>query len=607
MLKYEIETRKFSELRDKIEIPKFQRGLVWGQEKKKRFIRTLKDGLPIGALLLSEKNEKGKYLVIDGLQRFSTMVDYSNDYFRYLEASEITDENLARIIAASSDAETSFSAYTDADKIRVRDEIRGILVSNISKMQQVSAFDVALTIARELCKTVAIFPDKDEKTIASEVYKYIDTFQKNASIDDITIPLIIFKGKPDELASIYQALNQEGVKLTKYDVFAATWVDHTIFVKNDTQFIELITKKYDIAEDKSGLEISGYDADEMKSTGELTVFEYAFGIGKALQKACPKLFSQGADDAKIETMGFLILTELVGLSYSNMVKLADVLDEFKAKVNFKELKDAIIECCKEVFDCLETYITAPTKQKTSLACHSDLQLASFIITIFKLKYDLTRENGLRRTQSNHREITAFKTYLPKHYLYDILREHWSASGDTKLENIIAKPTGCRYLLDAPEDGFRQTIIEWLHEANSITPQLNIKSTYKLFLNYFLRLPSRAIIGAYDIEHCVPQNVIKKFFLSQKIDVPMSTVCNLVYIPYSDNRSKGDRTYYQDQAMSPDSAYPLDEKTLVDLGYPSKQELQFVESADTLTKENYEMFLREREKLVTNLMMGKLYP
>ena len=37
MLKYELDQVKFAELKDKIAIPKFQRGLVWGDGKKKEF------------------------------------------------------------------------------------------------------------------------------------------------------------------------------------------------------------------------------------------------------------------------------------------------------------------------------------------------------------------------------------------------------------------------------------------------------------------------------------------------------------------------------------------------------------------------------------------
>lgn len=50
------------------------------------------------------------------------------------------------------------------------------------------------------------------------------------------------KGSDDELANIFQKLNQEGVKLSKYDVFAATWVNQLVQVKDDPSFIDYIIK-----------------------------------------------------------------------------------------------------------------------------------------------------------------------------------------------------------------------------------------------------------------------------------------------------------------------------------------------------------------------------
>ena len=74
-LQYEVKKMKFANIKDRVEIPRFQRGLVWKDERKREFIRALKAGFPIGALLFSKKAD-GKYLVIDGLQRFTTMLDY---------------------------------------------------------------------------------------------------------------------------------------------------------------------------------------------------------------------------------------------------------------------------------------------------------------------------------------------------------------------------------------------------------------------------------------------------------------------------------------------------------------------------------------------------
>lgn len=121
MLKYELDQVKFSDLKDKIEIPKFQRGLVWGDQKKKEFIKSLKAGLPIGVLLLS-KAENGRFRIVDGLQRFTTMLEYSRDYFSYIDPSEITDSDIISIIIASQAAKSIYDLRSEPDKLMVREK-----------------------------------------------------------------------------------------------------------------------------------------------------------------------------------------------------------------------------------------------------------------------------------------------------------------------------------------------------------------------------------------------------------------------------------------------------------------------------------------------------
>jgi hypothetical protein len=110
---------------------------------------------------------------------------------------------------------------------------------------------------------------------------------------------------------------------------------------------------------------------------------------------------------------------------------------------------------------------------------------------------------------------------------------------------------------------------------------------------------------YDIEHCVPKKVIKDYFTSKNIAVPMSAACNLVYIPKSENRGKGECTYYQKKQKDA-STYTLNDAALDALCYPLKSELSFVESVQTITSENYFKFLEERKKFITLRMISKLY-
>lgn len=606
MLKYELEQMKFSALKDKIEIPKFQRGLVWGDPKKREFIKSLKAGLPIGVLLLSKtKNEK--YLVIDGLQRFTTMLEYSRDYFSYIDPSEITDSDIISVIIASSAAKDIYDLRPEHDKQMVRDKIRKIIVDNISTGQNKNLQQISKLATQQLCREIHELSDKDMFDVLDAVYVIVDKFSTAAKIDDIEIPLIIFNGKEEELATVFQKLNQEGVKLSKYDVFAATWFGHTVNVKGDNEFIKQITKKYDASQEKSGLEISNYDPDIMLKTGELTAFEYAFALGKELIDKCPILFNAKKDDSKVESIGFVILAELLGLSYQSMNKLAAQMDMHKA-LNFSRLKDAIIETAKSVQTALGDFIIAPTKKRPSLACHSELQLASYIVVLFKLRYDITIEGGLVDRGNKAKEIKEVRRFLPKHYLYDILRGHWSGSGDTKLEEIISDPFTCRYVKDVNKDSFEQTISEWLISTNKKSNLTTVSAETKLFLNYLLRLYVSSTDIAktdYDIEHCVPKKVLQDYFVKKNIAVPVSATCNLVYIPKSENRGKGDMTYYQKQKKDA-SSYTLNADALATLCYPRQQDLSFVDSVSTLTPENYFDFLAAREKYVTHQMIAKLY-
>ena len=605
MRKYDIDIMKFSELKDKIEIPKFQRGLVWSKSKKREFIKTLKAGLPIGVLLLSRKGDK--YLVIDGLQRFTTMKDYAKDYFSYIETSEITDYDLTSIILASPDARSIFDGYAIDARQKQYEMMRIIIAEKISNGQDKNHFQISGEIAQELCKKIAAIPDKDFSAVQGASYQIVDRICKQAQIDDIEIPLIIFTGNKDELVNIFQKLNQEGVKLSKYDVFSAAWIDYTVTVKNDPAFIDFIIKKYEVAQKESDLEIESYDPDEMKQKGELTVFEYAFALGKALMDKCKKLFPK-MEDAKIDSIGFLILAELMGLTYQNMGDLAKTIDKYKT-LDFKKLKDAILEVGTIVENALVPYIESPTKSKTgkraSLVCHSELQLASYIIVLFKLKYELSPEDGLVLKQKS-KEISKVKEYLPKHYLYDILRGFWSGSGDSKLEEIIADPIICRYTRDVAKDEFEMAVSTWLNQANKKAILTNVSADSKLFLNYLLRSSGAYVEKcSYDVEHCVPKDVIKKYYLKKDITVPMSSVCNLVYIPSSDNRSKGEQTYYVRQAAEP-GTYKLDASQLDALGYPSQNDLQFVNATSTLTETNYFKFLEDRKKVILHKFVEALY-
>jgi hypothetical protein len=60
--------------------PRFQRRDAWKPDRKSRFIESLVVGLPIPQIVLAEsKNERGKFIVLDGKQRLLTILQFWGD------------------------------------------------------------------------------------------------------------------------------------------------------------------------------------------------------------------------------------------------------------------------------------------------------------------------------------------------------------------------------------------------------------------------------------------------------------------------------------------------------------------------------------------------
>lgn len=60
--------------------PEFQRNLVWKPEQKSQFIESVLVNIPLPPLYVNQRND-GKYIVVDGLQRTSTLNDFVKDEF----------------------------------------------------------------------------------------------------------------------------------------------------------------------------------------------------------------------------------------------------------------------------------------------------------------------------------------------------------------------------------------------------------------------------------------------------------------------------------------------------------------------------------------------
>jgi hypothetical protein len=92
--------------------PEFQRNLVWSNKQKSWFIESIILNIPLPHLYFNQ-DQKGKYIVVDGLQRTTTIHDYLNDKFDLQELEAIPWLNGKRF----SDLDTKLKARIEDRKL----------------------------------------------------------------------------------------------------------------------------------------------------------------------------------------------------------------------------------------------------------------------------------------------------------------------------------------------------------------------------------------------------------------------------------------------------------------------------------------------------------
>lgn len=609
MKKYEVSVMTYGELKDVIEVPRFQRSPIWSDKKKLGLIETIKSGLPIGSLLLSKKGEK--YELIDGLQRFSTLKDFEAQKFKYVSDREITTDYLMNIINSDRECDDYIYAIRELDmqNSSLLSRIREIIVYSFNNGVEKDLNALSWEITGELKEKIAVLAKYRERKLQPEVYNLVININNILDVNQIELPLIIFKNndlesRNSDLIEIFTRLNSEGVKLSKYDIFSASWQDITIRIDYDgkgKEIIDAVIEKYKQSAKKSGLEISGFDPEDLKESGNINIFEYAYAISKVISNHSKFLFTT-TNESQVDSLGFVLLAGIFNIPNKEMNRLGDVIKKYS--IDYVKLLNTLLDTVNRIELSLKSKVVGFNGKNYS--CHSELQIASYIICWHKLKYKINK-NSIEILKSYNNQIKELGSNLSMHYLYDILRGYWSGSGDSKLDELIMNPIDNRYLRKVDKTSFETQILTWLDEQNS-KERISISAETKLFINYIFKnsFKESELDGiSLDYDHIIPKCCIKQVFTEKGIKVPISTPCNLAYIQTFDNRSKRENTYYNllDKRKS---AFILCEKKLDKYLYPKRSELEFVESKETFNRDNYIKFLNERKKYLSNKLLESLY-
>ena len=555
-------------IRDKkITIPRYQRGIVWDDQKKDKLIDTIKNGFPFGSILLYDDQATKTLQLIDGLQRSSTVFEFINNPAKYFNNDDIDDLAITQIYKLIG-VNANEVEIKEKIKIRLFEWVRNNhkTMSDVKSMQYI---DFAYFLAED-------FPTlKDPNKLKQIAVIVTPMFKEYMSMCDymlsVQIPVLKFYGSPEVLPEIFERINSTGATLTKYQIFSATWSNVGIKIVDNSliEILDFVCNRYDCMVG-GNFEISDYDSVKIKRERIVSAFDLCFGFGKLLVKHYPYLFGSSSDPLKIESIGFTLINSCLGNKFSELKTLHTQLKSLgDNKVN--KLLSSILSCCNTVNRYLKVYTSfkGNTRGKSIRPNHSELQIASIIVSMFTIQHVVFETNDndeiISKTYnfdsvSDAWEFSkeAFGRNVKIVYLQDILSEKWLGSGDRKLEYILVNPDYYRRQISYEE--FERTFDIWyttilLSRKEEKKVQIPKEADY-VILNLVYASTFSAINhldeSKFDIEHLIPKNLLKKRLEEYnrgkddeaKIKLPISSIGNVCYLPEDLNRSKGNKTIYE---------------------------------------------------------------
>ena len=532
-----------------VTIPDFQRGLVWSKQKQELLIDSIKRGFPIGTLLLYQTNDnvdgKTSYNLIDGLQRTFALKTYAinpNKFFTTDDVSRSFVETIASELVKDSEEDlyqigsiiTAWVQDVHAFTAAAGWGANGLVQSLVEKVLEVPSG------SRNFHEHVGRLLANARITAAIE--NFLDSVKERSDISKVRIPVIIFSGSESDLPHVFELLNTKGTVLSRYEVFAAQWHKETQQIGNKLIRDE-IWKRYDALEDENFTSDASEDApdEQSRKNREYTLFEYLFGFGQFMSKKYGRLFEEKAEN-RPSSAGFNLVTACVGLRIGEMKELPSKL----RGIDRSKLEDCILNAVGFVDEALSPVLSVKQyRRKKTSYYHTEYQIIAMIASAFQERYVLDKE--LSDVDGWRSQWDKLAKSLVMHYLYDILRDHWRGSGDTKLHEYVVNR---RYLNVLPNSGAWSRVLDtWFadNQKNLVHKGRHVKDDRSeiLFLKYIYAQKLSVVKNAreYHVEHLIPVNQLKKLKASAE-KLPINMIGNLALLEPSQNIKKGDLTFVE---------------------------------------------------------------
>jgi hypothetical protein len=462
----------------KVKIPKFQRGVVWNIARKKNFISSVKNGDPFGVILVYKEN--GDYLLIDGLQRLSTLVNYQKNPLDYLDEDSSFQKYDSYLSDIVDDINVLSGKIKNQDNKDLLKSIKRTILEKWREDKGLKAFAMWNFVSEKLKLP------SDNKKIIVKFEDYYDIVKKELELPNLIIPAIVYDGPKERLPNVFYNLNTGSVQLSKYEIHASIWGDKLYKVADEDLLDYVISKYEDIRED-SDFEVD-YDPNDVKEKG-ITLFEYCYAVSEMLYDTKNNLESLfGKKSKNTDPVGFEILSLLLGLDVNQSEKLANPEYLGSAPATFLvSLSNAILKTAINVKDVLK----ALTVEISEKAIRNDrtYQIYHMFYSYFVNNYKIDLEN-YKVNEIVKKELQQnFIKYAPKNYFYDIISSFWEDNRQVSdLTSLINdKNKQISYFHDVDNAMILEKLNLWFERIREKSTGKIVANDTRLFFNYLYKM------------------------------------------------------------------------------------------------------------------------
>lgn len=513
----------------------------------------------------------------------------------------------------------------------IEEKIKDILIKWI-KEEHPTMSDVERMQFSKFGRALALeFPSCSDKVIeiGDLITPMMQEYQEICkTIKDTRVPAIVVVGDPELLPVLFERINSKGTQLNKYQIYAATWMNETFLI--DDPELEAIVKanrdRYDSMLDNTG-KLDDYDSVEFMNNKKLSAFETALGFGKMLCEKYPHLFGASTDPTKIESIGFNLInvclceknSQAKTMNISLMNKVGDEICSF-------------LKCIIQSIDIVDGNVgkynkfKSNSRQKTANPLHTEMQITSMIAGVFLSRYvDIAYdEDGNLCDVTYHfervnREWGAslkdrFKRNAAKIYIMDVLQRKWAGSGDKRLDQIITAPD--IYCRTVDRKDFEIVLDNWNKQLNDERMEISRVTSPKeqellmLAVVYLSSFTAEQQIDSskYDVEHLATKKLMKIQLdrFEAHLKLPISSFGNLCLLPEYENRSKGEKTIYDDSDYLSKSDLTIETVERL-YSFTTKEDLEWIHD-ELLTEEElattYLEFVNKRYEVMKGKVLNK---